>query len=107
MPRQSDNALSGGVIVDTGASDNWHDQINPSVRPTMVGSQPLATPSMLTRDAAVDAIKMALRKLQKMWGNASDLDEDKDRTEDLDEDDEDMDEDDPSAKNTNRDDARR
>jgi hypothetical protein len=102
---QNLNSHWDDVHADTGAANNWHDIPVPAERPTVVGSQNTATPSMLTRDAAVDAIKMALRKPQKLWGNASDLDENQDRTEDLDEDDEDLDEDEDEAKNPNRADA--
>jgi hypothetical protein len=105
---ESLNSQWNDVHADTGATNNFRDMPVPSVRPTIVGSQTTATPSMLTRDAAIDAIKMALRKPQKLWGNASDLDEDE--VEDLDEDDDDDDDEDSgtsNAKNPNRDDARR
>jgi hypothetical protein len=110
---ESLNGQWNNTTGNTGAANNWHDIPVPSVRPTIVGSQTTATPSALTRDAAVDAIKRALRKPQKMWGNSSDLDEDEDTEdldEDLDEDDDDDEDDDESvdnAKNPNRDDARR
>jgi hypothetical protein len=99
-PPQSRNGTWNGGIANTGASNDWRDQSEPTLRPTMVGAQTTTTPSQLTRDAAVDAIKFALRKPQKMWGNTKD-------TADLDEDDEDMDEDDDNAKDPNRDDSRR
>ena len=99
-PPQSANGQWNGGIAATGATNDWRDQPEPTLRPTIVGSQPVATPSMLTRDAALDAIKFALRKPQKLFGNTQD-------TEDLDEDDEDLDDDDDQGKNPNRDDSQR
>jgi hypothetical protein len=104
-PPQSANGTWNDVHADTGATNDWRDQAAPSTRPNVVGNQTTATPSMLTRDAAIDAIKFALRKPQKMWGARDDNDDDQDRTDDLDEDDSDEDEDDDSAKNPNRADA--
>jgi hypothetical protein len=99
MPRESFNGTNDNVIADTGATNRWKDQPEPSVRPTIVGSQTISTPSMLTRDAGLEAIKIALRKPQKLFGNTED-------TQDLDEDD--LDEsDDEDAKDANRDDAQR
>jgi hypothetical protein len=110
---ESLNGQWNDVHAATGASNNFRDMAVPSERPTIIGSQTTATPSALTRDAAIDAIKRALRSPQKMWGN-SDLDEDEDEDE-ADDEDEDEDEDDDddedsgtsNAKNPNRDDARR
>jgi hypothetical protein len=104
---ESLNSQWNNVHADTGAANNWRDIPVPSVRPTIVGSQNTATPSALTRDAAVDAIKRALRNPQKMWGNSDrdDDDDDQDRTEDLDEDDADEDEDESRAKDPNADDS--
>jgi hypothetical protein len=94
-PPQSSNGMWNGGIADTGAANSWRDQPLPSTRPTLVGAQTTTTPSQLTRDAAVDAIKRALAKPQEALGNTADLDED----------DEDMDDDDDSAKDPNRADA--
>jgi hypothetical protein len=91
--------------ADTRAANNWRDIPVPSERPTVVGSQNTVTPNTTDRDAAVAAIKRALRKPQKMWGNAEDRDEDQDQTSDLDEDDADEDEDESRIKNPNADDA--
>jgi hypothetical protein len=74
----------------------------PNVKPTQVGTQFLGVPSTSQRDAAIEAIKMAPRKPQKLWGNLSDRDDDtadQDRTDDLDENDADEDADDSNAKN--------
>jgi hypothetical protein len=84
-PPQSGNGTWNDAHADTGAANAWRDQPEPTLRPTLVGSQSTTTPSQLTRDAAVAAIKRALAKPQKLWGNKD--------TADLDEDDEDMDED--------------
>jgi hypothetical protein len=105
---ESLNGQWNNVHADTGAVNDWRDIPVPSERPTIIGAQTTTTPSALTRDAAVDAIKRALRKPQKMWGNMSDRDddtEDQDRTDDLDEDDADGDENASRAKNPNRDDS--
>jgi hypothetical protein len=104
-PPNSLNATWDNNHADTAAANNWRDQLVPSVRPTIVGAQTVVTPSALTRDAAIDAIKMALRKPQKMWGNSADLDEDQDATEDLDEDEEDLDETEARGKDPNASDS--
>jgi hypothetical protein len=104
----SSNAVWNDVHADTGASNDWRDQPTPSVEPTIVGAQTLVTPSALTRDAAVDAIKRALRQPKKAFGNSDsddDGDDDQDQTSDLDEDEADEDEDDSDAKDPNSADA--
>jgi len=99
-PPESDNALSGGRIAATGATNDWRDQSAPSVRPTLVGGQPIGTPSGSNRDAALEAIKRALRKPQHALTADEDEDEDEDEDGNLADDDNDDDEDeakDPNA----------
>ena len=98
---ESLNGVSGGAIADTGAANDWHDQITPSVKATQVGTQFLGVPDASQRDAAVEAIKMALRKPQRLGGARDDDTADQDRTDDLDEDEEDLDETDARGKNPN------
>jgi hypothetical protein len=107
---ESRNSVSGGDTADTGAANIWHDSV-PSQRPKVIGSQNTIKPDMSDRDAAVEAIKRALRKpqpLSAMRAGGSDLDEDTDTdTEDLDDMDDDEDEDETvtTAQNPNRADA--
>jgi hypothetical protein len=98
-PPNSANANWNDVHADTGATNDWRDQSVPNVKPTLVGGQPIGAPPITDRDAALDAIKRALRKPEKMWGNNSDMDQD--QTEDLDEDDADDDEDESRGKDPN------
>jgi len=82
-PPESSNSVWNDVHADTGAANNWRDQPAPSQRTTLVGGQPIGTPPMTDRDAAVAAIKRALSK-PKRWGqrDEDDMDEDESRAKD-------------------------
>jgi hypothetical protein len=95
----SSNANWNNTRADDAATTNWPRDKEPSQGMTIVGGQVVGRPSDSNRDAAVDAIKNALRSPQKLWGNSSDVDEDP--TEDLDEDSEDQDEDESRVKDAN------
>ena len=62
--------------ADTGATNDWHDQIVPSTKPTLVGGQPIGTPSTSQRDAAIDAIKRDLSKPKRLGTADVDMDDD-------------------------------
>jgi hypothetical protein len=98
---ESRNGTWGGSTADTGASNDWRDQPAPSQRTAVVGGQFLGTPPMSDRDAAVAAIKFALRKPQPLFGRRGDEGEPQERTDELDEDDADEDEDDSREKDAN------
>jgi hypothetical protein len=105
---ESSNSNWNDVHADTGATNNWRDQPEPTTRPTIVGVQFLGVPDASQRNAAVDAIKRALRKPQPLWGQrAEDDDAVQDRTADLDEDEADEDEESSRQKDPNADDSRR
>ncbi len=83
-PPQSSNAQWDNARADDGAITNWPTDPVPSQRPTIVGGQPIGTPSDSNRDAALDAIKRALAKPKHAL--TADMDDDEDEDEDLDQD---------------------
>jgi hypothetical protein len=63
----SDNANWNDLYAATGAANNFRDIPTPSVRPTLVGGQPIGTPSASNRDAALEAIKQDLARSGKRF----------------------------------------
>jgi hypothetical protein len=63
---RSANATWDNTHANTGASNDWHDQITPATKPTRVTFPQFGVPGRSSRDDAVDAIKEALTKPQRM-----------------------------------------
>ncbi len=64
----SSNAQWDDVHADTGASNDWHDQITPKTKPTRLPFKVNGTPSKSNLDAAVDAIKQDMARSAKRMG---------------------------------------
>ena len=63
---QSSNSQWNDVHANTGASNDWHDQIAPTTKPTRITFHQFGTPGRSSRDDAVEAIKQDLTKPKRM-----------------------------------------
>jgi hypothetical protein len=63
---ESSNSTWNDVHANTGAGDDWHDQITPTVKPTRVTFPQFGVPGQSRRDDAVEAIREALTKPKRL-----------------------------------------
>jgi len=67
FPPQSSNAVSGGAVADTGASNRWKDQVFDKPNAARVGSQTVTDVSRSPNIKAVlDALKQDMSKPKRM-----------------------------------------
>jgi hypothetical protein len=63
---ESSNSNWNDVHANTGATNDWHDQITPTTKPTRVTFPQFNAPGQSTRDDAIEAIKQDLSKPKRM-----------------------------------------
>jgi hypothetical protein len=63
---ESSNGQWNDVHHDTGATNDWHDEIAPTTKPTRVTFHQCGTPGRSSRDDAIEAIRQDLTKPKRM-----------------------------------------
>jgi hypothetical protein len=66
---ESSNSTWNNMHANTGATNDWHDQIVPTTKPVRVTFPQFGTPGRPDRDDAVEAIKEALTKPKRLGAN--------------------------------------
>jgi hypothetical protein len=72
---ESANSNWNSVHANTGAANDWHDQIAPSTKPARVAFHQFGTPGQSSRDDAIEAIKQDLSKPKRMGGASPNIDD--------------------------------
>jgi hypothetical protein len=72
---ESANGQWTDVHANTGATNDWHDQITPTTKPTRITFPQFGVPGRSTRDAAVDAIKTAWAAGPQRMGASPNVDD--------------------------------
>jgi hypothetical protein len=74
-PTESSNSQWNDVHANTGAADDWHDQIAPTTKPNRIAFHQFGTPGRSSRDDVIEAIKQDLTKPKRMGGASPNVDD--------------------------------
>jgi len=65
-PTESANGQWNNVHANTGATNDWHDQITPTTKPTRITFHQFGTPGRSSREDVIEAIKQDLTKPKRI-----------------------------------------